>query len=104
MVKDKVKGIRAEIEKIYLELYPLKVGKEKGIETLLKTVKTPEDIELLKSAIQKYKQSITDPKFIKHFSTFATSWKDWLDARAGQSELTSKTTHDVSHIFGGRND
>lgn len=102
MVKDKVKGIKAEIEKIYLELYPLKEGKQKGIETLSKSVKTPEDLELLKSAIEKYKRSIKDPKYIKHFSTFATEWKDWLDASAGQSELQLNKSHDVSHIFGSQ--
>lgn len=100
MVKDKVKGIKAEIEKIYLELYPLKEGKQKGIETLSKSVKTPEDLERLKYAIGKYKASIKDPKYIKHFSTFATSWTDWLDESAGQADLPqNSTSHDVSHIF-----
>ncbi len=105
MVKDKVKGIRAEIEKIYLEQYPLKEGKQKGIEILLKSVKTPEDLERLKSAIEKYKKSIRDPKYIKHFSTFATTWTDWLDESAGQADLLKQSNKvDVSHIFGGNND
>lgn len=97
--KDKYKEIRNEIEKIYSEVYPLKKGKQKGIESLLKTVKTPADLSSLRIAVERYRQSITDTRFIKHFSTFANEWRDWLDESAGKAEVTQKPKLDVSHHF-----
>lgn len=77
----------ADIEKIYSEIYPLKKGKQKGVTKLAKELKTDKDIENFKIAVLKYKSSIKDPNYIKHFSTFANEWTDWLDKDAGKATI-----------------
>jgi len=67
--------------------YPLKKGKTDGIGKLKKLIKCEEDFELVSRAIDKYihhiKTNGTEAKYIKHFSTFVSSWRDWLDDDAG---------------------
>lgn len=93
--KDK-ESIGKKIEKIYSDLYPLKKGKTKGVEKLSKEIKTDEDLENLKLAIANYSKTINDPKYIKHFSTFATEWRDWVDSNAGKATVTQSK---VSAVF-----
>ncbi len=101
-----------KIEKIYSELYPLKKGKSNGIKEILKQIKTPEDLEDFEKSVKKYADNCrvnrVDPKYIKHFSTFVNTWRDWLDPDAGKS-LTLKnyenerdTDHDaeVAEMWG----
>lgn len=76
-----------DIEQVYLDLYPLKKGKSKGIKTALKEIKSKQDLKDLKTSINNYNDSINDPKFIKHFSTFMNEWRDWLDPQAGKSSI-----------------
>lgn len=102
--KDKIKikenkNFKNEIEEIYSTQYPLKVGKTKGVEKLLLDVRSEQDLENLKLAVDRYKKTIKDPKYIKHFSTFATTWREWLDTDAGSSDLGKPQSHDVSHIW-----
>lgn len=75
------------IENVYLNFYPLKKGKTKGIAKLKKEIKTPDALAELEKAIKNYAASITDPKFIKHFDTFASEWRDWLDPLAGKVQI-----------------
>jgi hypothetical protein len=67
--------------------YPRKDGKTKGIAVCRTQVKSPEDFAALSMAIDRYgehcKRTISDPKYIKHFSTFMNSWRDWLEADTG---------------------
>ncbi len=81
-----------DIEKIYSEIYPLKKGKQKGVASLAKQIKTAEQLEQFKIAVLKYKSSIKDPNYIKHFSTFANEWTDWLDKDAGKATIAPITT------------
>lgn len=64
-------------------LYPLKKGKSKGLAKMSKEIKTQFDLDNFIKAIQNYKKDIaankTQSKYIKHFSTFCSEWKDWLD-------------------------
>ena len=83
--KNIAKSFKNEIEHIYADLYPLKKGKTKGVEKLSKEIKSDEDLEKLKLAITNYSKTINDPKYIKHFSTFASEWKDYLDANVGKA-------------------
>lgn len=87
-IKKEIKNIIKETVLIFdfeiaYNLYPLKKGKSKGIEKLKRDVKTPEDFELLKKSVINYKKYLdrnkTDPKFIKHFSTFVGEWRDWIE-------------------------
>lgn len=84
--KDK-ESISKKIEKLYKEIYPLKKGKLKGVEKLSKEIKSDEDLENLKTAISRYSNSVSgnDPKYIKHFSTFANTWKECLEADYGKA-------------------
>lgn len=99
-IKREDKKFKNEIEKIYFDFYPLKKGKTKGVEKLSKEILTDADLENLKLAIERYSKTITDPKFTKHFATFASEWRDWLDQDAGQSAIQKNQDMDVSHIWG----
>lgn len=64
-------------------LYPLKKGKTPGLKKLSRDIKTEADFENLQKAVFNYSEEIrlnnTPPQFIKHFSTFANQWLDWVD-------------------------
>jgi hypothetical protein len=61
--------------------YPRKVGKTKGMAICHKSIKSQEDFTLLDRAIDAYRNEIarekTEPKFVKHFSTFMNCWRDY---------------------------
>jgi hypothetical protein len=60
--------------------YPLKEGKQKGLDKLVKQVKTRTDLQRLQRAIGNYAaQRKADGKYLLHFSTFAGEWQDWID-------------------------
>ncbi len=63
--------------------YRLKKGKSKGLQKLTKDVKSESDyLDLIKS-IENYNKDLdinkTEIKYIKHFSTFASEWRDWVN-------------------------
>lgn len=74
--------------------YPRKEGKQKGLLTCKAQIKTQEDYENLSKAIDRYcahlKKSASEPRFIKHFSTFMASWRDWLESDTGTVIDTQK--------------
>ncbi len=92
------------LEKIY-DLYPRKVGKAKGLEKARKEVKTARDVTDLTAAVNHYRKHCekeqTAAKFIKHFSTFMSEWRDWIDSSHGHAEDFSptKSAADLSGIF-----
>lgn len=92
LVKVKDKEIRAQIELIYKSSYPRKIGKSEGLEILAKSVKTEQDLVDLETAVIRYadncKRQGTEEKYIMHFSTFASRWRDWLDPDAGKATIT----------------
>lgn len=91
-----------KIEKIYRDHYPRKIGKSEGIKAFSKIIKTDQDLADLEKAVIKYKESIkpgTDPSFVKYFSSFASSWRDYLDKDVGTSDLAKPQSHDVSHVW-----
>lgn len=81
--------IHEEIENAYKQLFPRKEGKTKGIKKLLKEIKTLEDVGALRLACSNYAKSVAgkDRQYIKHFETFASEWRDWLDPMAGKIQL-----------------
>lgn len=66
------------------DAYPRKIGKKSGLERLRKSVKTAEAYADLQRAVENYSRHVatTESKFIKHFSTWANSWQDWVDCDA----------------------
>lgn len=75
--------MKKQLEDVY-QGYPRKIGKTAGIKRLEKEVLTEEDVTRLRLALSNYKRylkdsEITESKYIKHFSTWTSSWTDWLD-------------------------
>jgi uridine kinase len=60
--------------------YPKKIGKSEGIKRLVRDVKNKGDVDLLNKAIANYSAHVAgkEEQYIKQFSTFASSWRDWL--------------------------
>lgn len=73
---------RFVFDEVYFQ-YPRKLGKAEGLKRLTKEIKTEEDFEKLKSAVQSFakhhKKIKTEEKFIPYFSTWTSSWRDWLE-------------------------
>ena len=78
----KPKKTAFNLESVY-SMYPLKRGKSRGIAKLQKAITSQEQYENLTRAIENYaaicKTENTKPKYIKHFSTFAGEWEDYVD-------------------------
>lgn len=68
-----------DIELLYAK-YPRKEGKTKGMQKLQKQIKTKQDLADLAKAIEVYSKLSAgkEKQFIKHFATFASCWKDYL--------------------------
>ena len=85
--------------------YPRKEGKSRGMITCKSQIKTLEDFNLLSNAIDRYAEhcskSGTEGKYIKHFSSFMSSWRDWLDPETGMNSEKSKNSElNWKYIFG----
>jgi hypothetical protein len=74
-------------EKIY-SIYPRKAGKTEGLKRLQNQIKSESDLFLVKKALENYIRHLaieeTDPKYIKMFSSWTSTWRDWLDLDAGK--------------------
>lgn len=86
--KEEYIGIEEKILKAYSE-YPLKKGKTNGVKKLLKELKSEEDCSSLLKAVETYALECEgrDPKYIKHFSTFASCWRDYLEQAEEKKQL-----------------
>lgn len=75
-----------DFDSVY-KTYPRKEGKAKGLALARTQIKTEADYQALARAIERYSKHVqdsgTEPKYIKHFSTFMGSWRDWLDPETG---------------------
>ena len=91
-----------DFEGLYLK-YPRREGKTKGIDICKRTVKTQDHFNELSIAIQNYsnicEQKKTDPKYIKLFSTFMSTWRDWLDPEHGKVEVVDDYAVDIEKIL-----
>lgn len=67
------------IEQIYSSLYPRKEGKSAGLKKLANEINF-ENLSDFETAVKNYSSRVKDQetKFIKHFSSFATCWRDYL--------------------------
>lgn len=91
-----------DFDAIY-QKYPRKEGKADGMKIMKREIKTPNDLRLLSLAIDRYRQSLenkkTDAKYIKHFGTFMSKWRDWLDDDAGTSDLNPSKPISITDIL-----
>jgi hypothetical protein len=75
------------LEAVY-QRYPRKLGKQEGMKKARREIQSPDDLAGLNRALARFnahhaaKQTATD--YIPYFSTFMSSWKDWLDPDAGK--------------------
>lgn len=83
------KVTKADLEGAY-SLYPRKQGKSEGLRRLVKEIKTSDDLSKLTTAIKNYvaccEREKREPKHIKIFSSFVSSWTDWVDPETGTSQ------------------
>jgi hypothetical protein len=97
-------AVRFDFESLYLK-YPRKQGKGKGLARCKAQVKTQEDYNALSRAIDKYRmyclKEKTERQFIKHFSTFMSEWRDWLDSDVGAVALTGPSGANCTVCKGG---
>lgn len=72
---------------IAYKAYPRKIGKDLGIKRLKSKIKTQDEYDSFLKSVQKYashcRKERTDPKFIKHFSTFVGTdevepWREFV--------------------------
>ena len=73
--------LKTQIELLYKN-YPIKKGKTVGVKRLLRQIKSDEDLKQLEKAIKNYASECKgkEEQYIKHFSTFAGCWQDYLEA------------------------
>lgn len=95
----KPEKLKFDFEKLYAK-YPRKMGKTNGIKKCKRLIKTQTDFELLEKAIDNYNREIvcaqTETRFIKHFSTFLSSWKDYLEVDIGSiQKINSKAIYEA---------
>lgn len=82
-IKNKEKIVaNFDLESIYA-MYPKKEGKQKGLEKLKREIKTDQDFQDLLKAVKNYSQKCldenTEQKYIKHFASFVSAWRDYLE-------------------------
>lgn len=84
------------------KIFPRKVGKEAGFKILKRSIKTQSEFDDLLKAVARYRAHVEreriEPRYIKHFSTFANHWRDWLDEDAGTSDVKRSEGPDLSHL------
>ena len=87
-----------DLEEVYKK-YPRKLGKSQGMRKLKQTIKKPEDFEQLKKSVDSFsalmKKEMRAADKIPYFSTFANSWRDYLEV---EQEDFSKTQIRFDHL------
>ncbi|HSH51245.1 MAG TPA: hypothetical protein VK982_05945, partial [Bacteroidales bacterium] len=80
IINNTIEQIEKQVEKLYLDFYPVKKGKSKGIKKALSAIKNKEtNLNELETCIKNYAEEVKDrdKKYIKHFSTFMNG--DYID-------------------------
>lgn len=99
--KQRVKAFTQELDLIYKTKYPRKEGKARGMTKLIREIASPEDLAQFEKAVTNFathhKKLGTEPQYLKHFSTFASEWRDWIDPTHGSvsSEFTTQKSHGI---------
>jgi hypothetical protein len=99
--KQRATVFRAELDLIYKTKYPRKEGKARGMIKLMREIQTPDDLTLFDKAVSNFaahhKRMGTQAQYLKHFSTFAAEWRDWIDPDHGSvsSEFTTSQSQGI---------
>lgn len=93
-----------DFESIYAR-YPRKEGKKRGMDALKKTILTPEDYQRFSDAVDKYcaicRRDRREDRYIKHWSTFVTSWEDYADQGTSPPPPSSPNADQLQRILKG---
>jgi hypothetical protein len=96
--KEYIEQIEKQVEKLYLDYYPLKKGKAKGIKKALSAIKNKEtNLNELETCIKNYAEEVKDrdKKYIKHFSTFMNGdYLHYLNVEKEEEKYTWVKTPD----------
>jgi hypothetical protein len=89
--KPKAMDMMPHFENIWAK-YPSRVGKKHAERHFIASVKTQEDLENIKKALDNYLQSERVQKgFIQNGSTWFNNWKDWIEMPGStEEEITLK--------------
>jgi hypothetical protein len=94
------------IDEIYKH-YPRKLGKDGGYKKLRTQLKTKAEVDQCNAALTNFlahhKAKGTQAEFIPYFSTFVSSWRDWLDPDAGTSSIETNKRKALSFLDEGVN-
>lgn len=94
-------AVKFDFEKIYQQ-YPRKEGKSRGMKICANQIKTEIDYEKFTKAVSNYtehcKRTKTDIKYIKHFSTFMSEWRDWVSWSEVQCSTKGRSIEDLLAI------
>lgn len=94
--KDKEKGekLKFDFDGVY-RIYPLKKGKQKGLDKCKAQIKTNDDFNSLMVAVHRYSSECQkegrEARYIKHFDTFMGSWRDYSDDDVGQCSIIEQS-------------
>jgi len=90
-----------EIETIYKNHYPNKRGKTGGIKKLAKEIKDKETLAIFEKAVIQYAHETNncEKKYIKHFSTFASCWRDYLNDEIPKKQQKIIPLQEVAENF-----
>ena len=77
---------------ILWERYPRKIGRRESLRHFVASVKTDEDYQNIKKALENYIRSRVgqDPKYTKHGSTWFLNWRDWVNIAEGSNGKSNK--------------
>lgn len=89
---------KLDFESIYA-VYPRKEGKKKGMEKLKREINSHEKFTQLQFAVNNYaiKCKDTETRFIKLFSSFASTWEDYLEIQ--EKQFKDFTEDDALNYF-----
>ena len=83
------------------EKYPRKIGKSRGMQLCKQRIKSQADFDLLSKAVDNYArycvEKKTEQQYIKHFSSFMSSWRDWIEPQIDQTKVIE---NNWDYIFG----
>lgn len=91
LLRGKIRQVASsfDLESLY-RAYPRKVGKSVGLSKLQNQIASDSDFVNFQQAVKNYSTHVQDHelRFVKHFSTFVSEWRDWVDYEPMPSERT----------------
>lgn len=91
-----------DYERVY-EKFPRKLGKQQGIAKAKRDCKTSQELEALSQAVDRFvayhREKGTEAQYIPYFSTFMSSWRDWVDPETGKADALALKSRSIADIL-----